>query len=322
MLRSDPEISFRAALAARLMQAAFPLQFRLQWSSPDVQFATKQIADPAELRIPTRHGEVRALLYRPADEDVAASRAGGQRPPVHLITHGGGFIVRMPEQEDNVARYLASEIGAYVVIPDFDTAPKVRHPVSEEQAYDVFVWVHEHGPVHGWDGDRLSVGGPSSGGQVAFSVVAQAIDAGGFVPVAVSSEFGVADLSLPDERRTSPKPRPVVPRQLMRLVRNTYFVGADLADPLVSPARYQRLGEFPPTLVMTAELDALRNEMNELAADMSRKGVQVTHREFVGVDHGFTHAKPVEVAREALWMLGEHLRKAYAIPTDRMRGGS
>jgi acetyl esterase len=316
MLRSDPEISFRSALAARLMQAAFPLQFRLQWSSPEVQFATKPIADPAKLTIPTRHGEVPALLYRPIDDDIAAIRAAGQLPPVHLITHGGGFILRMPEQEDNVARYLASEIGAYVVIPDFDTAPKVRHPVSEQQAYDAFVWIHEHGHLHGWDGDRLSVGGSSSGGQVAFSVVTQAIDAGGYVPVAVSSEFGVADLSIPDERRTSPKARPVVPLQLMRLVRNTYFVGADLTDPLVSPAYYERLGEFPPTLVMTAELDRLRNEMNELAADMSRKGVDVTHREFAGVDHGFTHAKPVEVAREALWLLGEHLRKAYAIPTD------
>jgi acetyl esterase len=316
MLRSDPEISFRAALSARIMQAVFPLQFRLQMSSPEVQFATKQIADPGELSIPTRHGEVRALVYRPADEDIAATRAAGQRPPVHLITHGGGFILRMPKQEDNVARYLASEIGAYVVIPDFDTAPKVRHPVSEEQAYDAYVWVHEHGPVHGWDGDRLSVGGPSSGGQVAFSVVAQALDAGGFVPVAVSSEFGVADLSLPDEQRTSPKARPVVPRRLMRLVRETYFVGADLTDPLASPARHPRLAEFPPTLVMTAELDTLRNEMNELAADMSRRGVQVTHREFAGVDHGFTHAKPVEVAREALWLLGEHLRKAYVITTD------
>jgi acetyl esterase len=315
MLRSDPEISFRAAFSARLMQAAFPLQFRLQWSSPEVQFATKPIADPAKLTIPTRHGDVQALLYRPIDDDIAAIRAGGQQPPVHLITHGGGFIVRMPEQEDNVARYIASEIGAYVVVPDFDTAPKVRHPVSEQQAYDVFVWIHEHGHVHGWDADRLSVGGPSSGGQVAFSVVAQAIDAGGYVPVAVSSEFGVADLSIPDERRTSPKPRPVVPLQLMRLVRNTYFVDADLTGPLVSPAYYERLGEFPPTLVMTAELDRLRNEMNELAADMARKGVEVTHREFAGVDHGFTHAKPVEVARQALWMLGEHLRKAYAIPT-------
>ena len=45
------------------------------------------------------------------------------RPPVHFITHGGGFIIRMPEREDNVARYLASELGVYVVIPDFDSAP-------------------------------------------------------------------------------------------------------------------------------------------------------------------------------------------------------
>src|SRR5262245_33554607 len=144
MLRSDPRIRFRYALAARATQALFPLVHRLQFSSPEVQFATKPIAGPETITIPTRHGDVRALLYRPTDEDVAASQLTGRRPPVHLITHGGAFIVRVPEQEDNVARYLASEIGAYVVVPDFDTAPKVLHPVSEQQAYDVFVWVHEN----------------------------------------------------------------------------------------------------------------------------------------------------------------------------------
>src|SRR5262245_35491770 len=118
MLRSDPAIRFRHALAARVTQAVFPLVKRLQFSSPDVQFATKPIADPVMITIPTRHGDVRALLYRPIDADVTASLAGGRRPPVHLITHGGAFIVRVPEQEDNVARYVASEVGAYVVVPD------------------------------------------------------------------------------------------------------------------------------------------------------------------------------------------------------------
>jgi acetyl esterase len=313
MLRSDPEISFRHALAARLTQAAFPLVHRLQFSSPEVQFATKPIADPQEITIPTRHGDVRSLLYRPTDEAIAQSLPAGRRPPVHLITHGGAFIVRVPEQEDNVARYLASEIGAYVVVPDFDTAPKVRHPVSEQQAYDVFVWMHENGELHGWDGERVSVGGSSSGGQVALSVVTQALDAGGYVPVALSSEFGVSDISVPDEERTSKKKRPVVPPPLMRLVRNTYFVGADLTDPLVSPAYYDRLADFPPTLVMTAEFDTLRDDMNRLAAIMSDKGVEVTHKEFADVDHGFTHRKPVEVARESLQMIGRHLTRAFAV---------
>jgi acetyl esterase len=233
---------------------------------------------------------------------------------VHFITHGGAFIIRRPQQEDNVARYIASELGAYVVLPDFDTAPTVIHPVSAQQAYDALVWVHENGERYGWDGDRLSIGGASAGTQVAFSVIEQAIDAGAFVPLAVSSEFGIIDLARPMEHRPSPLKRPVASPGLLDLVLKTYFVGADLTDPLVSPNRYERLGEFPPTLILTAENDTLRSEMEELASDMSAKGVQVTYRELAGVDHGFTHAKPADVAYEALRMIGEHLRKAYAVP--------
>jgi acetyl esterase len=314
MFRADPAIDTRSALSARLLQAAFPVGFRLVLSSPDVQFATKPIAKPRTITIPTRHGDVRALVYSPTDADIAVARAAGQRPPVHLITHGGAFIIRRPQQEDNVARYIASEVGAYVVLPDFDTAPTVRHPISEQQAYDSFVWVHEHGEQNGWDGERVSIGGSSSGSQVAFGVVTQALDAGGYAPVAVSSEFGTSDIARPDDQRTSPKKRPVVSPFLMRLVRNTYFAGTELTDPLVSPARHARLAEFPPTLIITAELDTLRAEMDELAADLAGKGVHVTHKVFAGVDHGFTHAKPAEVAREALEMIGAHLRAAYAVP--------
>jgi acetyl esterase len=322
MFRSDPAIKARHAAAARAVQAAFPLILWRSYSSPDVQFATKDIAEPEKITIPTRHGEIRALVYQPTDEDITASVLAGRRPPVHFITHGGGFIVRRPDQEDNLARYIASEIGAYVVVPDFDTAPTAIHPVSEQQAYDAFIWVHEHGARMGWDGARLSIGGASAGTQVAFSVVEQAIEAGGFVPVALSSEFGVVDLARPDELNTSPLDRPVVPQQLMRLVRNTYFVNADLTDPLVSPGRYERLAEYPPTLILTGEYDTLRAQMAELAEDMATKGVEVTYREFAGVDHGFTHAKPVDVAREALRMIGEHLRNAYATTTQQQRNGA
>jgi acetyl esterase len=314
MFRSDPAIKVRHAAAARAMQAVFPLIFWRSYSSPEVQFATNQIGKPKKIKIPTRHGAIEALVYQPTDEDIAASLLAGRRPPVHFITHGGGFIVRRPEQEDNVARYLASEIGAYVVLPDFDTAPTVIHPVSEQQAYDAFVWVHEHGEQMGWDSQRLSVGGASAGTQVAFSVVEQAIEAGGFVPVALSSEFGVIDMARPDQLRTSPLDRPVVPPPLMRLIHNTYFVNADLTDPLVSPARYTRLVEYPPTLILTGEFDTLRAEMAELADEMAAQGVEVTYQEFAKVDHGFTHAKPAQVARQALWMIGEHLRNAYAVP--------
>ena len=235
MLRSDPAIAFRPSLTARAFQAVFPIFQRLQLSSPKVQFATKPIAKPTKITIPTRHGDIAALLYSPTDADIAATRAAGQRPPVHFITHGGAFIIRRPSQEDNVARYVASELSAYVVIPDFDTAPTVRHPVSEQQAYDAFNWVHDNGAQFGWDGERISIGGSSAGTQVAFAVVTQALDAGSYLPVAISSEFGAADLTPWDEQPASAKARPMVSLRLIRLVRDTYFIGTDPNDPLVSP---------------------------------------------------------------------------------------
>jgi predicted ester cyclase/dienelactone hydrolase len=202
-----------------------------------------------------------------------------------------------------------------VVVPDYDTAPKVRFPVAEEQTYDVFRWIHENGDRMGWDGTRVSVGGPSAGGKFALNVALQAIDDGGYRPVAVTSEFGASDISLPDAARTSPKDKPVVSADLMDLVRRTYFVGADLTDPLASPALHPRLAELPPTLILTGGLDTLRHEMNALADTLRAAGVPVTHREFDGVDHGFTHTKPAAVAGEAIRLIGEHLRAAYATPT-------
>lgn len=312
MARYDPLIKRSAARRARLFQVIFPLLNRLVFSSPKLQFATKKIARPAVLQVPTRHGDLRTIVYSPTADDIAEQAAAGHRPPVHLITHGGAFIIRLPEQEDNVARYLASEVGCYVVIPDYDTAPSVRFPVGEEECYDVFRWIHEHADEHGWDGERVSVGGASAGGKLALDVALMAIDDGYYRPVALSSEYGVANPSLPDSALTSEKKRPRTSPGLLKLVRESYFAGADLVDPLLSPALHPRLADLPPTLIETAGFDTLRHESNALAEDLKTKGVQVTHREFAGADHGFTHTKPAETAREAIELIGKHLAQAYA----------
>jgi acetyl esterase len=47
--------------------------------------------------------------------------------------------------------------------------------------------------------------------------------------------------------------------------------------------------------------------MDELAERLAAEGVEVTHRRFAETDHGFTHSKPVETAREAITMMGDNL---------------
>ncbi|WP_309117605.1 alpha/beta hydrolase [Saccharothrix sp.] len=301
MIRKDPLIAWRPALAAAAFQAAFPLLHRLRYASPELQFASRRVARPATVRIPTRHGEIRALVYAPPDPV--------DRPPAHLIAHGGAFIARVPEQEDNVARFLASEVGAYVVVPDYSTAPEVRFPVAEDQMFDVYRWMRL--ATYGWDGERISVGGASSGGKLAVNVALRAAEARLPVPVALTVESGVVDLCRPDSSRTSVLEKPVVRRPLMSLVRRTYFAGVDPEHPHASPIRHPRLADLPPTLVLTAQHDTLREEMNDFAKILESETVPVTYREFEGVDHGFTHTRPIEVAREAITLIADHLRTAY-----------
>lgn len=310
MASAERDIGLSDRSAARSFQFVFPAIQRAFFRFPELEFATKDIAPPKKVAVPTRHGDVTVLVFEPTDADITACLGRGTKPPVHVITHGGAFILQYPIEEGNVARYLASEIGCYVVVPDYPAAPQAQFPVAEDQCFDVFQWVHASGD-RGWDTERITIGGPSAGGKLALSVALDAIDAGGYRPLAVTTEYGVADLSRSNEQRSSTKRRPIVGRQLMNLVNATYYKGVDTTDPRVSPIFHPRLAELPPTLVLTAEFDTLKHESNDLAAKLAELGVAVTHQEYSDVDHGFTHRKPVEVARTAITAIGEHLRTAF-----------
>ncbi len=303
--------AFRDRFIARTFQLVFPPMMRLLWSNPVLEFATKRIAAPRKIKIPTRHGTLDALVYLPTKNDVEALARDGRLPPVHLLVHGGAFVIRAPWQEGSTARYIASELNTVVVVPDYDTAPDVSWPVGEQENYDVYRWLLDNGKAQGWDTSKITIGGASAGSKFAMDVVAQSLDDGVPVPLAVTSEFGCADLSFPDEARTTAINNPIVSPWMLNLARNTYFLGADVHDPKVSVALHPKLALFPPTLIMTGEHDTLRHEMNALANKLAGLGVDVTHREFPGVDHGFTHNKPVEIARTAVTMLGDHIRTAH-----------
>src|SRR5215472_14950438 len=99
MPRNDPLIRRDAALRARMFQAVYPVVWRLRYSSPELQFATRPITRPAKVTIPTRHGDLAALVYSPAAGDIRwQQKITGMLPPVHLAMHGGAFIIRVPGQ--------------------------------------------------------------------------------------------------------------------------------------------------------------------------------------------------------------------------------
>src|SRR3984957_12634266 len=148
---------------------------------------TELPARTAPVTIPTRHGDVQAVVYSPA---------GPAGPvPVYVNFHGRGFVVRHPEQDDPLCRYLAANAGVAVVSVDYDIAPGPRFPEPGEEAYDAVCWAA--GPGHGWDGSRLCVGGQSAGGSLAAGAARLALEQGGPAIALQVLHYAVLDLSTP-----------------------------------------------------------------------------------------------------------------------------
>ncbi len=87
------------------------------------------------------------------------------------------------------------------------------------------------------------------------------------------------------------------------------------SNPLAAPLLADELDGLPPALVITAELDPLRDE-GELYADRLRAaGVAVECVRFGGVPHGFfSRSGVLDAADDAQGLVIETLRTTFASP--------
>jgi acetyl esterase len=203
----------RAYSQALMAQKMAPVVIRFRMPRRELDIATRPVAAPTRISVPTRHGTVRCLVFMPHLDAPLASRDSG--PPVNLQIHGGAFMIRAPWQDNHINRYIASDVGAVVVSPDYAVAPQARYPVAEEQCFDIARWLVENGPARGWDASRLAVGGTSAGGKLAINIVQQARSAGAFSLRAITLGCSVVDLT--GIKRTSPLDKPYITPQMQQV---------------------------------------------------------------------------------------------------------
>jgi acetyl esterase len=270
-----------------------------------LRFAGQDLPAPARRSVPTRHGRVRVEVY--ASQEATA-------PPVHVHFHGGAFMMRYPRMDDFFCRFLVAEAGVAVVNVDYLVAPRVRYPVAHEQAHDVVAWLADHAGEWGLDAGRISVGGFSGGGNLAASACLQARDLGTATPrlqlLAVPSLEVAGDV----RDKTATVPHPMIGPGLLATVRATYFKdAARRAEPYASPLLVETVAGLPPTVVFTAERDALRAEGDAFAARMEVEGLLVEHRVVPGRDHYFLDGRDPVQARRHLDALAAHVHAAHDV---------
>jgi acetyl esterase len=209
---------------------------------------------------------------------------------VYVNVHGGGFVVGHPEQDDPWCRYLAAFANVAVVNPDYILAPYRRFPVPVEQIYDVLQWVSS--AEHGWDGNRLCVGGQSAGGNLSAAAARLALENNGPAIKLQVLHYAPLDLVTPTSAKPSAAGRKAVLRPWMGDAFDTAYIPdpAERRNRLASPAwgtNSDDIRGIAPALVITAELDRLRDEAAAYARKLEAAGALVAYREVPGVDHGY-----------------------------------
>ena len=223
-------------------------------------------------------GGVPARLYRPSVE-----------PGLGLLVffHGGGWVLGDLDTHDNLCRELAAGSGCAVLAVDYRLAPEHPFPAGLEDAFAAARWAFEHAGELGCDPDRLAIGGDSAGANLA-AVVTQ----GGSPPVRLQSlVYPVTDVRGGTASYEAQKDGPWLTRAGMDWFTGHYLSGADgtADDPRVSPllAPDAALAQSPPTLVITAELDPLRDEGEAYAERLRTLGIPVELTRYEGMFHGF-----------------------------------
>jgi acetyl esterase len=224
--------------------------------------------------------DIPARVYTPA----------GDGPfPVLCYFHGGGWVVGSVEQSDGTTRRLCDLAGCVVVSPEYRLAPEHRFPAASEDCYAVTQWAGgDDIAAFGGDPDRLCVGGGSAGGNLAAVVAVMARDRDGPTLAFQFLEYPVTDCALDTGSYQENAEGYLLTRGAMAWFWDHYVPDVDRrTDPRVSPLRTENLAGLPPALVITTELDPLRDEGEAYGVALQAAGVPATVSRYDGVIHGF-----------------------------------
>ena len=229
-------------------------------------------------------GGVPVRLYRPAHA----------RPGVVVHLHGGGFVFNDVEVHDASARRLANRSGLAVLSIDYRRPPEHRFPAAPDDVDAVLGWLDAHAEEHRLGGPSYAHG-DSAGANLAL--VAALRHPGRFTAAALIYPFldpaqGFASYATAAEGFD--------PAEAAWYWQQYAATEADLHDPDLAPLLSERLGTLPPTLVVTAEHDPLRDEGEHLARLLAEAGVEVTATRYLGQVHGFWRHDAVFTSAEPL----------------------
>lgn len=252
----------------------------------------------------------------PAEEPILAriyTPVGTGPFPIIVYFHGGGWVIANLDVYESSCRALCNATESIVVSVAYRQAPEFKYPTAVNDAYEATQWVISHASALGGIPSKVVVFGESAGGNLATVVCLKALEEKGHMPIGQILIYPVTDsrLNTPSMREfthTVPLYSKMMPWFWNHYLQNE----GQKTDVYASPIFAEKLSGLPPTLVITAEYDPLRDEGENYAQKLSEAGISVQSTRYEGMVHEFFGlAGAVSKAKEALTEVADWLKELY-----------
>jgi acetyl esterase len=229
-----------------------------------------------------RHVEDRTIPGPAGDIPIRVydDRPDREAGPVMVFYHGGGFVIGDLETHDPYCAEAARILDMPVIAVDYRLAPEHPFPAAPEDCEAAARWVADNHPCTG-----LVLSGDSAGGNLAIVTALTLRDKPASKPVvAIHPIYPVVSTHNDWQSYHDFKEGHLLTEAGMTWFYEQYKAveGDYRAAPLDFPAE-----GLPPTLLITAGLDPLRDQGRAYAAKLIEAGVPTTYRESKGTIHGY-----------------------------------
>ena len=251
--------------------------------------AAPEVHAVRDFRIATPDAELPARHYTPAPS--------AEQRPLLVFLHGGGFALGNLDSHDDLCRRLCSAGRLHVLSVEYRKAPEAPFPAATVDALAALRYAQAHARALGADESRIAVGGDSAGANLATFVARRTRhDRPPFAQVLI---YPATDFSTQWPSREQFGRGLFLTAADITWFDEQYAAGAQAkADPDLSPLCDPDLRGLCPAVVMTAELDPLRDEGEAYAAALASAGNRVVSWREVGLTHGFVHLAVLASAAE------------------------
>lgn len=242
----------------------------------------RELAVIRDLACPGPAGEIPLRLY-----DARESREGPT--PVVLFYHGGGFVIGDLDTHHALCTELAALLDLPLVAVHYARAPEAPFPAAILDCEAATRWVASSPPELGRTASGIVTIGDSAGGN-ATVVVGQLLGAD---PAPVPVVLQVPLFPLVADANGSASMAAFSDGFLLTAETMAFFdaaYGADRSDARGFPI----LGDHtqaPPTIVVTASLDPIRDSGRAYARALVEAGRDVVFLEMRGLTHSFTNLR-------------------------------